>query len=331
MRAGLIERLRLRQDLEIAVDSRAVRAAFQPIVDMETGRPIAAEALARWTHPERGAVPPMEFIPVAEETDLILRLGRQILTDACLRLGEWQRLGIVNREFMMSVNLSARQLEDPSLVAFVMSVIDEARIDPHCLILELTESAILQESPIVAQQIEGLRGIGTRLAIDDFGTGYSSLNYLRQLPIQILKIDRSFVTDLDLVLDNRSLIGTILSLGEGMDLRTVAEGIERQGQVDVLRSLGCRYGQGYLFSRPLDGEAFVSWVAAGTAARLAAAAEAEAASAEAEAAAATTGPAGATDALAGVPDQPPTSTDPATVVAPEGGLDGPAASGEAAA
>jgi len=262
MRAGLIERLSLRQDLEIAVDSGAIQLAYQPIVHLETGRPIAAEALARWTHPERGPIPPMEFIPIAEETDLILRLGRRIIADACDRLGAWQRAGIVDRDFMVSVNLSSRQLEDPALVPFVMSVIAEAGFDPKCLILELTESAILQESSLVAEQIEALRAIGTRLAIDDFGTGYSSLNYLRQLPIQILKIDRSFVADLDLVLDNRSLVGTILSLSESMDLRTVAEGIERPGQVDVLRALGCAYGQGYLYSRPLDAEALASWLVA---------------------------------------------------------------------
>ena len=266
MRTSLIERLSLRQDLEIAVDGGAIQIAFQPIVDLATGRPIAAEALARWTHPVRGPVPPLEFIPVAEETDLILRLGRRIIADSCLRLGEWQRAGLVGRDFMVSVNLSARQLEDPSLVPFVKSAIAEAGIDSPSLILELTESAIVQDTATVIEQIEALRAIGVRLAIDDFGTGYSSLSYLRQLPIQILKIDMSFVADLDLVLDNRSLIETILSLGESLGLRTVAEGIERASQVDVLRSLGCVYGQGYLYSRPIDGEAFVAWLGARNAA-----------------------------------------------------------------
>jgi diguanylate cyclase (GGDEF)-like protein len=265
MRIDLVERVRLRQDLQVAVDTGTIMVAYQPIVDLETRRVVGAEALARWTHPERGNVPPDAFIPIAEETDLIFRLGRQVLAEACRRWAEWRRDGLVPEHFAISVNLSARQLRDPGLPAFVAETKLAHGLQPNNLILEITESVLLEDSEFVKTQLEELRREGTRLALDDFGTGYSSLNYLRNFPIDIIKIDRSFVRELQTGAANSAVVRAITSLSQSMDLRTVAEGVEEVGQIDELLRLGCHYAQGYHFARPLDAEAFVAFArSAGT-------------------------------------------------------------------
>jgi diguanylate cyclase (GGDEF)-like protein len=258
MRTELVDRVRLRQDLQVAVETDAITVAYQPVVDLESGAIVGAEALARWNHPERGPIPPTEFIALAEETDLIFAMGRRIISQVCATLGTWQRQGIVPGSFAMSVNLSARQVRDPGLVAFVAAALHDNGIRPGCLSLEITESVLLHDTDYAVAQLEALKALGTSLALDDFGTGYSSLNYLRRFPIDTLKIDRSFVMDLDRPGGNATLIRTILSLGESLNLRTIAEGVEGQAELDQLRSMGCRMAQGYHFARPLDPEAFVA-------------------------------------------------------------------------
>jgi diguanylate cyclase (GGDEF)-like protein len=262
MRADVVNRVRLRQDLELAVETGSIAVAFQPIVELETGRMIGAEALARWTDPVRGIVPPGEFIPVADETDLIVRIGEQMIADVCERVAGWKAQGIVASDFTIAVNLSARQVRDPALVDFVADVLAETGLTPEHLVLEITEGVLLQDTDYVIGQLASLKALGIRLALDDFGTGYSSLGYLRRFPIDTLKIDRSFVQDLGKRDGDTAIVRTIMSLGNSLDLRTIAEGVEDLVQVEALADLGCRYAQGYHFARPLDPESFAAYATA---------------------------------------------------------------------
>jgi diguanylate cyclase (GGDEF)-like protein len=256
MRTELVDRLRLRQDLQVAVENEGITVAYQPIVDLRSGAIVGAEALARWNHPERGPVSPAEFIPLAEENDLIFAIGRRVITQVCRTLVDWQRRGVVADTVAVSVNLSARQVRDPGLVGFVADALRDSGLRPSCLVLEITESVLLHDTDFAIAQLQALKALGTSLALDDFGTGYSSLGYLRRFPIDTIKIDRSFVSDLDKPSGQGTLVRTILSLGEGLALRTIAEGVETAGEAEALRRMGCAYGQGYHFARPVDPEAF---------------------------------------------------------------------------
>ncbi len=262
MRADVVNWLRLRQDLELAVETGAIKVAFQPIVELETGRMIGAEALARWTDPLRGIVPPGEFIPIADETDVIVRIGEQMIAAVCKRVAGWKAEGIVAADFTIAVNLSARQVRDPALVNYVAAVLAETGLAPESLVLEITEGVLLQDTDYVIGQLSSLRALGIRLALDDFGTGYSSLAYLRRFPIDILKIDRSFIQDLGTKDGDTAIVRTIISLGSSLNLRTIAEGVEEPVQIQALTDLGCRYAQGFHFARPLDPEAFAVYAAA---------------------------------------------------------------------
>jgi diguanylate cyclase (GGDEF)-like protein len=260
MRAAVVDRARMRLDLAAAIADNALRVAFQPIVDLASGAPIGAEALARWTHAERGPIAPADFIPVAEEGDLIVALGHQVITETCRRAAEWIRDGVVGPEFWISVNLSARQIREPGVVDFLDSVTAECGLDPARLVVEITEGVMLQDTDSVIETLSALRRLGIRLALDDFGTGYSSLGYLRRFPIDILKIDRAFVADLTAPDGTSTFVRTILSLAGSLGLETIAEGVEEAGQADQLRALGCDRGQGYLFARPVEGDEFEALV-----------------------------------------------------------------------
>ncbi len=245
-----VARMELKADLRGALERGELHVAYQPIVDLESAAITGSEALMRWNHPTHGEVAPMDFIPLAEESDLILEIGRWILETACRQTRAWQ--GTAGREDMqISVNLSGRQILDPHLAADVARALAESGLAPRNLTLEMTESVLVQDVAATVDTLRALKALGVRLAIDDFGTGYSSLSYLRQFPIDILKIDRSFISSLDGSTDSLALVRSILNLSSTLRLETVAEGIEELGQREVLRGLGAQQGQGYLFARPM--------------------------------------------------------------------------------
>jgi len=233
---------------------------YQPILELRTGRIAAFEALVRWQHPERGLVPPLDFIPLAEQTGLIVPIGRFVLSEACRQMQAWHQSYPAAPPMTVSVNLSARELDEPGLVESVRSVLTETGLDPAFLVLEITESLLLVDLPATVGILADLRALGVRLAIDDFGTGYSSLAYLENLPVDILKIDKSFVdrigetpAEISGVEDphHSVMVAAISQLGHALHLELVAEGIEQREQVSTLQGLDCQYGQGYYFARPL--------------------------------------------------------------------------------
>ena len=244
------ERLELKGDLAAAVADQQFRLVYQPIVSLANGALEGFEALVRWQHPERGLVPPNVFVPIAEETGDIVALGQWVLATACRQLADWQRAyGIRPR---MSVNLSIRQLEHPNLLAQVRAAIADSGIDATDLTLEITESVLAADVEVVRGQLSALRELGVRVAIDDFGTGYASFGYLNQFPVDVLKIDRAFVMNLEAEeSEEADIVRAIVALARSRGLRTVAEGIEETVQAEVLRALGCDTGQGYLYSKPL--------------------------------------------------------------------------------
>ena len=240
------ERLFLRSALSQALANEELDVHYQPIVDLATGEICGMEALMRWRHPELGMVSPAEFIPVAEESGLIGPLGEWVLRRACQQIALWRR---DNPTLTVSVNVAARQLRDTAFPEIVRSAIGEAKLPPGALILELTESSSLDHELATLRLLSEL---GVRLAIDDFGTGYSSLSYLQRLPIDVLKIDRSFVRDVDDVPRAAAIIDAIVRLGQALGVRLVAEGVEQSGQAGALQNRGCQLAQGYLFAAPLD-------------------------------------------------------------------------------
>jgi diguanylate cyclase (GGDEF)-like protein/PAS domain S-box-containing protein len=260
LHARAVARLRMESDLRRGLDRGEVTAHFQPIVSLVTGRVSGVEALARWRHPERGWVQPGEFVPAAEETGLILDLGRCVLAEACRRVGEWSaaRSGGLH----VSVNLSVKQLAQADLVDQVRRVLEESGVEPARLRLEVTESVLVENPAAAAATLRRLKELGLRVWMDDFGTGYSSLSALHLLPIDGLKVDRSFVSAMGT--DGRAgqVVATVLALARGMGLEVVAEGIERPEQLAGLRRLGCDAGQGFLFSPPADAETLRALLAA---------------------------------------------------------------------
>jgi diguanylate cyclase (GGDEF)-like protein/PAS domain S-box-containing protein len=250
MHAAALTRLALKGDLERALERGEFRLAYQPIVRLGSGRLSGVEALLRWQHRDRGTVAPSDFIPVAEETGLILPLGRWVLERACAQAAAWN--AISPKPITISVNVSGRQLQQPAFSAEVAQVLASTGLAPELLTLELTESILMQDAEAAIAMLADLKSLGVRLAIDDFGTGYSSLNYLRRFPIDELKIDRSFVASLDEGPTQSAVVLSIVRLSETLHLETVAEGIEEPSQLAALRDLGADLGQGYLFARPLD-------------------------------------------------------------------------------
>jgi EAL domain-containing protein (putative c-di-GMP-specific phosphodiesterase class I) len=231
---------------------------YQPIVDLATGHVTAMEALVRWQHPELGMLSPTEFIPVAEESGLIVPLGAWVLMQACTAMAGWSPTAGV------SVNLSGVQLADPQVVVHVRDALRVSGLQPSRLVLEITESVVMQNSADNMRRLRALRDLGVRLAVDDFGTGYSSLAYLRAFPVDELKIDRSFVAAMGDDDDSLALVRTIVQLAESLSLQTVAEGVETAAQYDALQSLGCQRVQGYFISPPAPLADVASFAAAAT-------------------------------------------------------------------
>jgi diguanylate cyclase (GGDEF)-like protein len=250
MRAETAERAGLESELRAAVEDDRLTVAYQPLVELATGRCVGAEALARWHHPDRGFIPPDVFVPIAEESDLVVELGRSVLRRACTDAASWVAALPEGAPFEIAVNLSVRQLEHPDLVAHVVEALRGAGLSPSRLVVEVTESVFLDHTGAGVKTLEALRALGVRVALDDFGTGYSSLGYLQRFAVDILKIDRRFVSTLGQGDGQPELAGAIISLAQSLHLDVVAEGIEESCQGDRLRELGCRLGQGYLYARP---------------------------------------------------------------------------------
>ncbi len=253
MHARAVSRLQLESDLRQAVEEKQFSVFYQPIVALETGRLAGFEALVRWNHPRQGMVTPNDFIPVAEETGLIVPIGEWVLEEACKRIREWQISSPTHRALCLSVNLSARQVSQPDLVERIKRALNISKLHPHFLKLELTESVVMENAEAAAEMLKRLRALGVQLSIDDFGTGYSSLSYLHRFPVNFLKIDRSFVNRMTTDNDN-AIVKTISTLAHNLGMEVIAEGVETEEQMGQLKTLGCEYGQGYLFSRPVDAE-----------------------------------------------------------------------------
>ena len=262
MEEQIVARHRLRADLERALGSDEFGVHFQPIFDLSTGRLVGSEALVRWRHPKRGMVPPDEFIRVAEETGAILDLGAAVLSKACAETVRWQVRHPQQDALWVSVNISARQLAQPHFVDDVLTIVTRSCLPPSSLVLELTESMVLEDADASIGKLEALKAAGIRIAIDDFGTGYSSLSYLRRLPVDILKIAKPFVDDLEAG-DEGDFARAIVGIGNALRLTMIAEGIENSEQLVTLRDLGCHLGQGFHLSHPVVAEAVDRMLEAG--------------------------------------------------------------------
>ncbi|HEV3482637.1 MAG TPA: EAL domain-containing protein [Candidatus Acidoferrales bacterium] len=252
MHAAAVGRFRLETDLRRALEREEFRAYYQPIVSLGDGRITGFEALMRWQRPKFGLVMPSGFISVTEDTGLILGMGNWVLRKACRQLCVWNKQFPSNRAFTVAVNLSARQFAQPDLVGQIAQILYESGVAPFDLRLELTESVTMEDEERAARIFGELKTLGVRLCLDDFGTGYSSLSYLRRFSLDVLKIDRSFVSDMVSNTESREIVKTILRLGGNLGIEVIAEGVETAEQVSLLQSLGCEYAQGYFFSEPLD-------------------------------------------------------------------------------
>jgi diguanylate cyclase (GGDEF)-like protein/PAS domain S-box-containing protein len=263
MPAFSVERLSLETDLRRALERREMRVYYQPVLDLGTEKIAGAEALVRWEHPKHGLVSPIDFIPMAEETGLILAIGKWVLDEACLQASRWQQKYEAHEQFTMAVNLSARQFQQPNLVEQVAAALRNANLEPSRLRLEITESILMENVDATHAQLVALHDLGVKLAIDDFGTGYSSLSYIQRFPVDTIKIDRSFVSGLDEDARNPSIVQAAASLAHALGMDVTAEGIETVDQLRSLQGLNCDHGQGYLFARPLSSEAVDSLLANG--------------------------------------------------------------------
>ncbi len=252
MHAAVMERVELEADLQHAVERDELLLHYQPMVDLASGEIHAVEALVRWAHPERGLLPPESFIPLAEDTHLMPQLGRWVLEQACRQAARWLRNRPADLQFGVTVNLSGRQLQSPGLLEDVHAALARAGLPPGRLALEITETVLMSDIEATIGKLKELKQLGVALAVDDFGTGYSSLQYLRRFPIDILKIDKAFVDDIDGPDADSTLARAIIDLGESFHLEVVAEGIEREAQRVRLLELGCDLGQGFHFTRPLE-------------------------------------------------------------------------------
>ncbi len=246
----VVERMELKADLTRAIEEGQLRCAYQPVVSLQTGRVTGTEALVRWDHPTRGPLAPDSFIPLAESTGLVVDIGRWMLHEACQQLRSWQLQLPAAASFTVSVNLSVRQLEQADIVDEVRRAIDQAGIEASTLTLEITETSLMTDTDLARQRLAELRDLGVSIAVDDFGTGYSSLQYVQSFPIDVLKIDRTFVQALDTD-TGVAVVQSMVELAQRLGVHTVAEGIERPVEVEVLRRLGADLAQGYLYSRPV--------------------------------------------------------------------------------
>lgn len=262
MQEIVANRLSLELDLQKAVHKGQFRIHYQPIVFLETGKIMGFEALLRWCHPTRGLLQPIDFIPLAEETNLILPISYWVLKEACRQLADWQTTSSPDDTLCVSVNLPSKVLEDPSLPDEIAAAVSPDGITPSNLIVEITESQITNNPELLEEVLTKLSAEGIRIAIDDFGKGYTSLSYLGTLPAQILKIDQHFIAKLCACEKNNAIVRAVLSLGEALNLEVIAEGVEQEDQAECLRALKCKYAQGYYFARPMEAqpaESFISY------------------------------------------------------------------------
>ena len=260
MGAAVRSRVSTESDLQAAIGTTQLHLAYQPIVSLEDHQVHGVEALARWTHPTLGNIPPSTFIAIAEETNLILRLSDHLLREACLAFVRWQTDGAAQQLRFISVNLSRVQFADSQLLTKIMAVLRETGVRPDQLQLEFTESQIMQNRPVALRLLAELRANGIRLAMDDFGTGSSSLSCLQAFPFDVLKVDRVFVANLSRGRDFAALLHAIVTLADNLGLQVIAEGIEEAEQLVMLQALGCGFGQGYLLGRPMSESVFSEWL-----------------------------------------------------------------------
>jgi diguanylate cyclase (GGDEF)-like protein len=251
MRIEVLDRMTTEHSLHRALERSELTLHYQPVVEIEGVTTVGVEALVRWQHPDQGLVSPYRFIPVAEESGLIIPIGAWVLEQACNQLNDWHHRERSDPHGSIEVNLSARQIDDPRIVRTVEEILDRTGLPPEHLTLEITESALMRDAASALGVLRALKEVGVLLAIDDFGTGYSSLSYLQHFPLDILKVDRSFVEGLGVSPEGEAIVSAVINLAHALGLRVVAEGVETTRQLEVLRSFGCDLAQGYLFSRPL--------------------------------------------------------------------------------
>ncbi len=254
MRERAVEALSVEQELQRALDNGELRLLYQPLVNLDSGDMVGAEALMRWEHPTRGLLTPDKFLAVAEESGLIVQLGEWAVGEACRRLRDWERRNGVSTPFGFAVNVSARELTHPDVVTTILNAVRRSALDPSRLTIEVTESAAMADRDSGFRALRELNEAGVRIAIDDFGTGYASLDHLREMPADILKIDRSFVAGMSANSPDSARVAAAVAMGRALEMEVVAEGIETSEQVADLRELGCALGQGFLFARPLPPE-----------------------------------------------------------------------------
>jgi EAL domain-containing protein (putative c-di-GMP-specific phosphodiesterase class I) len=238
--------------LRVALDRNELSVSYQPVIDLATGAMVSAEALLRWNHPDRGPISPAVFIPIAEETGLIVPIGAWALEQACEQLSQWQRIDPL---MSVAVNLSVRQVMDPDILEQIRCVLKSTGIRPESLCLELTESVFMEDIDQCAEILASLKNLGVQLSLDDFGTGYSSLSYLSRFPFDIVKIDQSFIRGLGTNPSDTALVAAILSMAKALELSVTAEGIEDQTQLTALEEMGCQLGQGFYLDRPMPADA----------------------------------------------------------------------------
>jgi diguanylate cyclase (GGDEF)-like protein len=255
LRDRFLEQARLEAELPFAVERGELSMHYQPIISLKDGSLTGFEALLRWNHHKLGFIPPAKFVPIAENTGLIIPITNWILSETCRRIAEWQKLSFATRELMVSVNISGKHLSNTSLISDVKRALSESGLAPSSLKLEITESAAMENATRTIEILKTLKDLGVRLSIDDFGTGYSSLSYLHRFPVDTLKIDRSFVNSVGENGEDSEILQTIVSLAKNLKMRVIAEGIETESQLNILKNLGCDYGQGYLMSKPLPKDA----------------------------------------------------------------------------
>lgn len=256
-------RLDIETGLREAIERDQIRIGYQPIIDLQTGTVAGVEALARWMHPTRGLIQPVEFIPIAEESDLIVKLWQRVVESACRSAFAWQRLRADGPPLRVSVNISAGHLQQTDLATHVAALLDSTGFHPSSLVLEITENALLQDANAALQSIRALKDLGVQLAIDDFGTGYSALSYLRRFPVDAIKIDRSFVRELPDDRGAAAIVKAICTLGQSLELDVVVEGVERFDQLACIRGIGANHAQGFYFARPLPAEDVPSLLSVG--------------------------------------------------------------------
>jgi diguanylate cyclase (GGDEF)-like protein/PAS domain S-box-containing protein len=261
MKADALEQLRLASDLRRAIEHEEFEIHYQPRVEMASGKVVGMEALLRWQHPERGLVWPDDFVSLAEEMGLIIPIGREVLAEVCQQAHVWHQQYPHDPPLLMSVNISARQLQHPNFATDITQILQEFGVDPNAFELEITESAVMGDEEDIFDKLRELKSLGVRLAIDDFGTGYSSLSYLKRLPVETLKIDKSFISGLGKNPKDRLIASATISLAQTLKLAVVAEGVETARQAMHLRKLGCDLAQGYYFAKPLTSEEASAFIA----------------------------------------------------------------------